>query len=88
MEQQGLFSNGGFGSSWIDVKPLVADGSNGGYGWSFLILFLLSRMAVSQPKNKVGYINRRTLVPDATEDGGDVDRTNDLITVQYCQPCW
>ena len=29
-----LFHNGGFGSSWIDVKPLGADGSSGGFGWS------------------------------------------------------
>jgi hypothetical protein len=28
------FSNGGFGSSWIDVKPLGADGSSGDFGWS------------------------------------------------------
>ena len=29
-----LFYNGGSGSSWIDVKPLGADGSSGGFGWS------------------------------------------------------
>ena len=29
-----LFHNGGSGSSWIDVKPLGADGSSGGFGWS------------------------------------------------------
>jgi hypothetical protein len=29
-----LFSNGGSGSSWIDVKPLGVDGSSGGSGWS------------------------------------------------------
>ena len=28
----GLFYNGGSGSSWIDVKPLVVDGSSGGVG--------------------------------------------------------
>ena len=27
-----LFYNGGSGSSWIDVKPLVVDGSSGGVG--------------------------------------------------------
>ena len=29
-----LFSNGGSGSSWFDVKPLGVDGSSGGFGWS------------------------------------------------------
>jgi hypothetical protein len=29
-----LFHNGGSGLSWIDVKPLGADGSSGGFGWS------------------------------------------------------
>ena len=29
-----LFHKGGSGSSWIDVKPLVVDGSSGGVGWS------------------------------------------------------
>ena len=29
-----LFHNGGSGSSWIDVKPLGADASSGGFGWS------------------------------------------------------
>ena len=29
-----LFDNEGSGSSWIDVKPLVGDGSSGGFGWS------------------------------------------------------
>ena len=32
--QVSLFRNEGFGSSWFDVKPLVADGSSGGFGWS------------------------------------------------------
>ena len=27
-----LISNRGYGSSWIDVKPLGADGSSGGFG--------------------------------------------------------
>ena len=27
-----LFHKGGSGSSWIDVKPLVVDGSSGGVG--------------------------------------------------------
>ena len=29
-----LFFTGGSGSSWFDVKPLVVDGSSGGFGWS------------------------------------------------------
>ena len=29
-----LFHNEGSSSSWIDVKPLGADGSSGGFGWS------------------------------------------------------
>ena len=29
-----LYSNGGSGSFWIDVKPLGVDGSSGGSGWS------------------------------------------------------
>ena len=29
-----LFHKEGSGSSWIDVKPLVVDGSSGGFGWS------------------------------------------------------
>ena len=29
-----LYSNGGSGSSWFDVKPLGVDGSSGGSGWS------------------------------------------------------
>ena len=28
-----LFLNGGSGSSRFDVKPLVVDGSSGGFGW-------------------------------------------------------
>jgi len=33
-----LFSSGGSGSSWFDVKPLGVDGSSGGFGCSIFNL--------------------------------------------------
>ena len=51
-----LFLNGGCSCSWINVKPLVVDGSSGDFGWSVFVSALAAdqdqRMIAASPRSE------------------------------------